>query len=162
MEDASLLTLWVTHLSFAAACLPVSTFCGLLTRHVTTLLFSDLTWRDLSNQSQKPLSVAAFLLLTVWVIWRETRLIQHSLLWNREQKYSSFADLQNCCHKYKNTYTMAVKPYKYVWITRGHDLFIRKHHSNIDARKFHFCNRVINVHLPSANAFKKSLGHLVF
>jgi len=56
--------------------------------------------------------------------------------------------------------------------TRGHDLHIRKHHSNIDARKFHFCNRVINVwnnclnsyqvHLPSVNAFKKSLCHLVF
>jgi len=56
--------------------------------------------------------------------------------------------------------------------TRSHDLRIRKCHSNVDARKFHFCNRVIDVwnnrlssyqvHLPSVNAFKKSLAHSVF
>ena len=49
--------------------------------------------------------------------------------------------------------------------TRGHDLRIRKCHSNVNARKFHFCNRVIDVwnnclssyqvHLPSVNAFKR-------
>ena len=27
--------------------------------------------------------------------------------------------------------------------TRGHDLHIHKNHSNVDARKFHFCNRVL-------------------
>ena len=30
-------------------------------------------------------------------------------------------------------------------ITRGHDLHIRKYHSYVDARKFHFCNCVIGV-----------------
>ena len=56
--------------------------------------------------------------------------------------------------------------------TRGHDLHIRKNHSNVDARKFHFCNRIINiwnnclsayqVHLRSVSAFKRSLVDLVF
>ena len=56
--------------------------------------------------------------------------------------------------------------------TRGHDLRIRKCHSNVNARKFHFCNRVIDVwnnclsfyqvHLPSVNAFKRSLAPSVF
>jgi len=56
--------------------------------------------------------------------------------------------------------------------TRGHDLHIRKNHSNVHAPKFHFCNRVIDawnnclsayqVHLPSVNAFKRSLTQLVF
>jgi len=54
----------------------------------------------------------------------------------------------------------------------GHDLRIRKCHSNVDARKFHFCNLVTNVwnnrllsyqvHLPSVNAFKRSLEHSAF
>jgi len=61
---------------------------------------------------------------------------------------------------------------QYDCTTRGHDLRIRKCHSNVDARKFHFCNRVIDVwnnrlssyqvHLPSVNAFKGSLAHSVF
>jgi len=56
--------------------------------------------------------------------------------------------------------------------TRGHDLRIRKCHSNVNARKFHFCNRVIDVwnnclssyqvHLPSVNACKRSLAPSVF
>jgi len=56
--------------------------------------------------------------------------------------------------------------------TRGHDLRIRKCHSNVDARKFHFCNRVIDawndhllshqVHLKSVKAFKVSIAHFVF
>ena len=56
--------------------------------------------------------------------------------------------------------------------TRGHDLHIRKNHSNVDARKFHFCNRIIDiwnnclsayqVHLRSVSAFKRSLADLVF
>ena len=49
---------------------------------------------------------------------------------------------------------------------------IRKCHSNVNARKFHFCNGVIDVwnnclssyqvHLPSVNAFKRSLAPSVF
>ena len=56
--------------------------------------------------------------------------------------------------------------------TRGHDLHIRKSHSNVDARKFHFYNRVIDiwnnclsayqVHLRSVGAFKRSLADMVF
>jgi len=55
--------------------------------------------------------------------------------------------------------------------TRGHDLRIHKCHSNVDARKFHFCNRVIdawNNHLLShqvhkvCQSFKRSIAHFVF
>jgi len=56
--------------------------------------------------------------------------------------------------------------------TRGHDLRICKCHSNVDARKFHVCNRVIDawnnhllsyqVHLKSVKAFKMSIAHFVF